>query len=322
MEPRRRSRAEPAPVVGLTDVVEIVAGRYHTCARRLHGEVRCWGQNAFGQLGDGTTTDRATPVEVTLPGHAVALYPGGFRTCAKLADGQAHCWGLDADGTQGSTARCRGWGGSVVCATSPVHVAAFDDAASLSLGRGLPERASSCAVYADGSVRCWSLDTALLGTAVSGGIVNGLGAVAEVAVGEGFICALSRAREVSCWGRNRLGFLGDGTFVDRGDPAPVVRLSDAVALRAGGEHICALDRASAVWCWGSNFDNEIGYASIAQGPVGVPCSAEPAVAGLGRPVVGLAAGGHDTCARTAAGELFCWGEGQATGTAAFNRIEW
>ena len=83
----------PAPVVGLTDAVELAIGSNHSCARRSTGEVVCWGENYFGQLGDGTTTRRFTPEPVVGLDMAVEVAAGFAHSCARRATGEVFCWG-------------------------------------------------------------------------------------------------------------------------------------------------------------------------------------------------------------------------------------
>jgi alpha-tubulin suppressor-like RCC1 family protein len=99
----------PAKAANLTDAVELVAGRYHACARRANGAVACWGRNDFGQVGDGTYSVRAAPVDVPLPRPAIHLGAGGFHSCALLDDYSIRCWGNNGygqlgDGSQSTSA--------------------------------------------------------------------------------------------------------------------------------------------------------------------------------------------------------------------------
>jgi hypothetical protein len=85
-----------APVVGLTDAVELAIGADHSCARRSTGEVLCWGQNFFGQLGDGTTMQRLTPTPVVGFDMAVDVAAGFRHSCARRVSGAVFCWGNTA----------------------------------------------------------------------------------------------------------------------------------------------------------------------------------------------------------------------------------
>jgi len=93
------SRRTPAPVAGLSEVAQISAGWRHACARLSSGVVRCWGQNTFGQIGDGTTTTR--PVPVTLAGTFTHLAAGRTHTCGTRDDGATVCWGRNELGQLG-----------------------------------------------------------------------------------------------------------------------------------------------------------------------------------------------------------------------------
>jgi alpha-tubulin suppressor-like RCC1 family protein len=103
-------RLTPTAVSGLTDAVEIGGGKWHRCARRNGGSLVCWGDNAYGQVGDDTTTDRSVPTPVydpradgPLTGIA-RLGRGGSalgHTCAQRTDGTLLCWGKNNFGALG-----------------------------------------------------------------------------------------------------------------------------------------------------------------------------------------------------------------------------
>lgn len=106
----------PAPktVEGLTSAVELALGHAHSCARRSDGSVWCWGANDNGQLGDGTRTDRVTPVQVQGVADSIGIAAGSDASCAVRADDTVLCWGDDRGGKLGA-------GGAAVTRATPLR---------------------------------------------------------------------------------------------------------------------------------------------------------------------------------------------------------
>lgn len=291
------NRLAPVPVAGLNHGVQaIAAGVEHVCALLGTGGIKCWGNNAYGQLGDGSGSDRKTPVDVIhLGGPAQQLYAGAYHTCT-VVGGAALCWGSNNVGQLGD--------GTTAGKLAPVGVHALGTGV-LSIAGG---ETHTCALLAGGGVSCWgdnfysqlgdsTDDDHLLPNSVS----SLGGGVRSISAGLRHTCAVTAAGGVDCWGWNVYGQLGDGQGGERLVPAPVYNLYGAQALAAGGNHTCALLAGGAVKCWGANFYGQVGDATALDRFV-------PAdVYGLDSGVQALAAGHSHTCALINGGSIECWG---------------
>lgn len=133
----------PAPGVSRrTSPLRLANGGGHSCLVRADGSIRCWGDNSAGQIGDGTVTNRLTPVTVAGITTAVGVTGGALHTCAWLADGTARCWGLNNHGQIGD--------GTTVGRHTPVVVTGLSNVISMAAGD-----LHTCALLLDGTVRCW-----------------------------------------------------------------------------------------------------------------------------------------------------------------------
>jgi len=98
------NKSTPVTVSGISTATSISTGggsRGHSCALLSNDSVKCWGMNDYGQLGDGTTTDRSTPVLVSGISTAIAISAGFRHTCALLSDSTVQCWGYNNQGQLG-----------------------------------------------------------------------------------------------------------------------------------------------------------------------------------------------------------------------------
>lgn len=275
------------------------AGYAHSCAVTDRGGVKCWGDNSYYGLGDGSTAASIAPVDVLgLDGNVTDVAVGNYYSCALTVSGAVKCWGYNGGGQVGN-------GSGSFEVTHPVTVAG--------LGAGMRAVAAgsrhACALTGDGGVRCWGSnqfgglgDGTQINSSTPVDVVGLATGVAAVELGEFYSCALTTGGAVKCWGRNYDGELGDGTTTDRSTPVDVVGLSSGVvAIATGLSHACALTDTGQVKCWGSNGSGQFGNDSEVDSPTPVPATS------LSERATAIAAGPGYTCARTESGAVKCWG---------------
>jgi alpha-tubulin suppressor-like RCC1 family protein len=272
-------------------LTQIAAGDNYTCALDSAGAAYCWGSNAGGQLGDGSTTDSDVPVAVdasgVLAGKTLTQIAAGDadNTCALDKSGAAYCWGSNDVGQLGD--------GSTTDSDVPVAVDASGVLAGKTLTQITAGQLHACAVDAAGAAYCWgyndygelgdgSMTNSSVPVAVdSSGVLAGK-ILTQITAGWDHTCALDNTGVAYCWGENGPGELGDGSTTDSDVPVAVDTngvLTDKVLthITAGGYHTCAADTSSAFYCWGYNYSGELGDDSIGtQSDTDVPVLAGPA----------------------------------------------
>ena len=258
----------PVTVSGLgSGVTAITAGHAHSCAITSAGALWCWGSNGYGQLGDGTTTDRLTPVAVSgLDRGVVAVSAGYGHTCAVTGAGAVLCWGWNNYGQLGD--------GTTTDRLTPTAVSGLGSGGEDVTAGGF----HTCALAASGAMSCWGSN--MYGQVGDGttvqratpAAVTGLGSeVAGITAGLYQTCARTDAGSALCWGRNDHGQVGDGTTTWRYAPVGVTGLQSGVtAIAAGGYHACAIAARGAVHCWGWNDYGQLGEGMPAEWHTPVP----------------------------------------------------
>jgi hypothetical protein len=299
----RVDATRPVAVMGLPSgpILSMAAGDQSSCAivassaGATSGAVHCWGDNAYGQLGNGTTSDSLTPVTVSGISDAVEVVTGNGFACARLVGGQVRCWGSNYIGQLGQDDRMN--------RSTPVTV--VDVSGAIDLDAYL----NQVCVATGTRVWCW-------GGALTGRVATSTRA-SRVAVGAGHVCSIfegfipEHVGQVYCWGDNSMGALGDGSTTT---PATGVVVSTfgyiagavAVDIDAGAGHTCVATRDGRVFCWGANNRGQLGDGTTSNRTV------PTLVAVTG--VTDVAAGGNTSCAVSTTGTgiassraLRCWG---------------
>jgi alpha-tubulin suppressor-like RCC1 family protein len=281
----------------------VAAGAFHTCALSSAGSVQCWGYNGYGELGNSTTTDSTTPVQVTgLTAGVVAIAVGGEHSCAINGTGGVVCWGHNVNGELGN--------GTTADASAPMAVTGLTSGI-VAVAAGYHH---TCALSSTGAVQCWgfngygNLGNGTTTDSSSPSAVSGLGGgVVAIAAGDDHSCAATSGGAVQCWGYNVEGELGNGTPTGASPygslvPVAVTGLGSGIAaVAAGASHSCALSTTGAVQCWGYNGEGELGNGTT------VSAASPVAVSGLASGVASIGAGAGRTCAVTSGGAVQCWG---------------
>ena len=292
---------EPNTNAGVT---AITAGAHHACAV-VKGGVKCWGKNTYGQLGVYPLTNRTAPVApVSQNLGATAVAAGRSHTCA-IVNGAVWCWGNNdsyqlGDDTTNSTF------------VPVITLAAGAKATAITAGDY-----HTCAIVGSGSLDCWgsNLSRQISPPGVSSNYIStpkfvlSTPSPSAVAAGSEHTCVIradgNYPDAVQCWGNNRRGQLGNGTYdiQDSAYDAPTVvgAGSNVSFLAAGGANSCAVING-VVSCWGANDKGELGVGSQSDTPYATPI-------GNLYPMVEVASGAEQTCARGPGTGLnvYCWG---------------
>lgn len=270
-------------------------GGEHSCDIDGNGDVHCSGMNDQGQLGDGSTNDRAQREQVDLGGIAAAeVVAGKKHSCARLVNGNVRCWGRNKSGEAGMGSDAN------KLLTPSTDAPLVTDAMSIRSGAK-----HVCALEADGTVVCWGKNSAgQLGDSTFVGsnvpvVLNLEQDAVLLSTGSksNHMCAISAIGQVYCWGKNHHGQLGDDTMINRSTP---VRMAldenghdNAIDVCTGKTYTCALENNGDVSCSG-----KIGSVQVMQ----------PTIVGLSQPAIDISCSRRYACATFADGTSTCWGE--------------
>jgi YD repeat-containing protein len=300
----------PAPIAGGVSALD--AGEEQTCAVLGSGQVTCWGGDFDGQLGNGPFGDTARPsTPITLPGGAtaIAVSAGFVHTCALLNTAQVTCWGNAGSGALGNGA------GTGIVSSPPAPVVLPGGATAVAVGAG---NFTSCALLTTGQITCWGSDYhGVLGNGAATAsvlappapvVLPGGATATAVSVGDHHVCALLNTGQVTCWGDDTNGQLGNGPLTGDvaapPDPVTLPAGTSATAVSAALNHTCVLLNTGEVTCWGADTLGQLG-----NGPTGaVDTPPPPITLPAGTTATAVSASWTHTCALLNTGQVTCWGD--------------
>ena len=278
-----------------TDWIDAAIGSDHICAISSESQLYCWGDNEYGQLGDGTTEARSEPTPVGDEEWKKVVSTWN-HTCGLQSDDTLWCWGEDGHGSLGD--------GSGEDSSTPVEVEPDWNWLDVSVGDY-----HSCGIRDDQTLWCW-------GSNYDGNLGDGTNEHSNTPVqagddddwaklsrdhGESHTCALRDDETLWCWGSNFYDALGTGDQQDSDVPVQSGTEDDWQMVASGLGHNCGVRSGGTLWCWGGyNPSGEMGQGdkSVVEQPAQVEVSVEFVSANAGH--------GH-SCAVTSASEIWCWG---------------
>jgi alpha-tubulin suppressor-like RCC1 family protein len=311
------SQAVPLPVEMPAGVsfTHISAGNAHTCALGSDSRAYCWGSDAQGQLGNGTTltSGQISPVPVEMPAGVgfTSISARHHHTCALGSDSRAYCWGWDGFGQLGNGPTLTDNQPS----PSPVQMPAEVSFTSIEAAA-----VHTCALGSDSRAYCWGSDT-------NGQLGNGTALGSQpfpspvemppevsffsIAPGAEHTCALGSDSRAYCWGSDSYGKLGDGTTLIgiRRSPSPVEMPAGVsfTGISAALHHTCAVGSDGPAYCWGQDDYGRLGNGTTLAADQHSPSQVEmPA----GMSFTGIAASFYHTCA-VGPGPAYCWGSNES-----------
>jgi alpha-tubulin suppressor-like RCC1 family protein len=298
----------PLQIAGQLQLTALTVGDSVACGLDAQGRGYCWGDQTYGQIGNGISQPgtSALPTRVTGPFTSVLTFAqisaGTTHACGLTSAGKAYCWGKDSTYQLGNTDNL------IVNSSTPIPADTLITFKSIAAGRG-----HTCGLRTDGVAFCWGDNrNGQLGRGTFGDVSDS----AKVVVGPAFAqisargdntCGLVADGSIYCWGANESGQTGQAPSAFVATPTQVAGTGytavsvgglDTTANVSRASHVCALSGGNAV-CWGAN-----SYGQLGRGTYGAPSSTPVAI--TGRTFTAISAGTRTTCAVASDG-AYCWG---------------
>lgn len=295
---------------------KISAGVLHSCGIKMDNSLWCWGHNQYGQIGDGTTTTRLTPVPVSGGGQWLDVTARGgmyhsppnywASTCGIKLDGSLHCWGNNEFNGLGRA------GGSAGNASVPTPVSFGGTWKRIHGGYNM-----ACGIRSDDRLFCWGDDVfrqlgdgATLSTGYTAREVSGGGTWKMMDVDPWYnrhACGIKSDDTLWCWGQGASGRLGNGSNANQGVPTAVTTTGVTTwkSVSTGYDATCGIKTDDTLWCWGSNNQGQLARGFFS--------AYEPLPAQInttnGATWKSLSLGDGSSCGIRTDDTLWCWGYG-------------
>ncbi|MBI3560652.1 MAG: S8 family serine peptidase [Gammaproteobacteria bacterium] len=257
-------RTSPGPLAALSaGVTDIAGGEFHNTAVKSDGTAWAWGYNATGQLGNNTSVDQSTPVQVSGLAGVITTVVGSEHSLALKSDGTVWDWGYNFFGQLGD--------GTYVDKHIPVQVSGLTAVVAIAAGGK-----RSLALKNDGTVWAWGKDAHIISATTASistiplqvpGLVDviAIAAAGDAATGVNVDTSLALKSDGTVWAwgfDNSFGQLGDGTLVGKFTPVQVSGLTEVVSIAAGnGYFSTAVKSDGTVWTWGNGNAGQLGNGS-------------------------------------------------------------
>lgn len=285
----------PGLINELNGASYIYPGSRHVCALTATKNVQCWGNNDFGQLGNGTYASSNTPVDVLGLTQAKQLAASDTFACAILQNDTVKCWG---DNTYGQLASESQKNSNV-----PVTIPGIENAASISVSLG-----HACVLRTNGTVLCWGINSSgqigngsPLERQVIPALVYGITNATKIATGRRNTCAIVGSGEIYCWGSNYHNLVGPYQEQTIYAPQKISGISDAIAVSLSTTIGCALESTGISKCWGNLAIRGLngGIASN---------YSQPVIVRLGKQISDIVVADTHICVLFNSSSVQCWGD--------------
>ncbi|MDR4509236.1 MAG: hypothetical protein MRJ65_13595 [Candidatus Brocadiaceae bacterium] len=243
--------ATPTKIHNLKNIVAIASGWEHNLALKSDGTVWAWGNNHFGQLGNGNVTEGSAPVQTQKLSNITDITAGFYHSIALKSDGTVWVWGNNETGQLGN--------GNTENNSIPMHLQGLHDIIAIASGNH-----HNLALQKDGTVWAWGANG--YGQLGNGKMedfstlvaVEGISNITAIAAGNNHSFALHSDGTVWAWGYNKYGQLGSGTTSNSSIPLQIIDLKSVIAISAGGYHGIALQSDGVVQAFGYNRSGQLG----------------------------------------------------------------